>query len=310
MNWHILGGGAIGLLWAFKLSQAGHQVTVIVRDNSAREQLRVNGLHIISAKTKKMLTQLRYVAPSQTEAISHLLVATKSYQSVAAIQQIQPCLEEGAHVVLLQNGMGQHEEVAQLCKQQTVYAALTTDGAFKETPVRVVWAGVGETFIGRLSGASGERLFEDIPDVAIVDNILQQLWCKVAINAAINPLTALHDCRNGDLIRCAELRQKMEAVCEEVEKIAAALAQPLFREGLFTRACAVAQATAQNYSSMHQDIHHKRQTEIEYMTGFLCRKADDLGLEVPVNQYLYQQIKCLESASDVGQGVQLTRGGR
>lgn len=310
MNWHILGGGAIGLLWAFKLSQAGHQVTVIVRDNSAREQLRANGLHIISAKAKKTLTQLRYVAPSQAETISHLLVTTKSYQSVAAIQQIQSCLEEGAHVVLLQNGMGQHEEVAQLCKQQTVYAALTTDGAFKETAARVVWAGVGETLIGRFSGTSDERLFEDIPDVAVVDNILQQLWCKVAINAAINPLTALNDCRNGDLARRVELRQKMAAVCEEVEKIAAALAQPLFREGLFARACAVAQATAQNYSSMHQDIHHKRQTEIEYMTGFLCRKADDLGLEVPVNQYLYQQVKCLESASDVGQGVLLTRGGR
>lgn len=310
MNWHILGGGAIGLLWAFKLSQAGHQVTVIVRDHSAREQLRANGLHIISAKAKKTLTQLRYVAPSQAETISHLLVTTKSYQSVAAIQQIQSCLEEGAHVVLLQNGMGQHEEVAQLCKQQTVYAATTTDGAFKETAARVVWAGVGETLIGRFSGTSDERLFEDIPDVAVVDNILQQLWCKVAINAAINPLTALHDCRNGDLVRRAELRQKMAAVCEEVEKIAAALAQPLFRESLFARACAVAQATAQNYSSMHQDIHHKRQTEIEYMTGFLCRKADDLGLEVPVNQYLYQQVKCLESASDVGQGVLLTRGGR
>lgn len=303
MNWHILGGGAIGLLWAFKLSQAGHHVTVIVRDSNAREQLRANGLHIISAKTKKTLTQLSYVAPSQAEAISYLLVATKSYQSVAAIQQIQPCLEEGAHVVLLQNGMGQHEEVAQRCKQQTVYAALTTDGAFKETPARVVWAGVGETLIGRLSGASDERLFEDIPDIAVVDNILQQLWCKVAINAAINPLTALYDCRNGDLARRAELRQKMAAVCEEVEKIAAALAQPLFREGLFVRACAVAQATAQNYSSMHQDIHHKRQTEIEYMTGFLCRKADNLGIEVPVNQYLYQQIKCLEGVSDVGQGV-------
>ncbi|RVU30736.1 ketopantoate reductase family protein [Neptunomonas marina] len=310
MNWHILGGGAIGLLWAFKLSQAGHQVTVIVRDHSAREQLRANGLHIISAKAKKTLTQLRYVAPSQAETISHLLVTTKSYQSVAAIQQIQSCLEEGAHVVLLQNGMGQHEEVAQLCKQQTVYAVTTTDGAFKEAAARVVWAGVGETLIGRFSGTSDERLFEDIPDVAVVDNILQQLWCKVAINAAINPLTALHDCRNGDLVRRAELRQKMAAVCEEVEKIAAALAQPLFREGLFARACAVAQATAQNYSSMHQDIHHKRQTEIEYMTGFLCRKADDLGLEVPVNQYLYQQVKCLESASDVGQGVQFTRGGR
>ncbi|MGL5739621.1 MAG: ketopantoate reductase C-terminal domain-containing protein, partial [Plesiomonas shigelloides] len=58
----------------------------------------------------------------------------------------------------------------------------------------------------------------------------------------------------------------------------------------------VIQATAENFSSMHQDITLQRASEIDYITGYLIHRAQAHGLAVPHHQALYAAIKQLESA--------------
>ena len=53
-------------------------------------------------------------------------------------------------------------------------------------------------------------------------------------------------------------------------------------------------ATANNYSSMHQDIRFKRQTEIAFINGYISTKAEELNIKVPHNQRLVEQIRQLE----------------
>lgn len=54
------------------------------------------------------------------------------------------------------------------------------------------------------------------------------------------------------------------------------------------------QLTASNYSSMHQDIHHGRQTEIEAITGYLLSRAAKYSIATPANKAIYRQLKSLE----------------
>ena len=44
-------------------------------------------------------------------------------------------------------------------------------------------------------------------------------------------------------------------------------------------------------SSMLIDIENGRQTEIESLHGTVCRLAEKLGLDVPINQLIYQSIR-------------------
>ena len=53
----------------------------------------------------------------------------------------------------------------------------------------------------------------------------------------------------------------------------------------------VAAATRENYSSMLQDAQNGRTTEVEYLNGYLCQRADSLNIAVPENQYLYEEIR-------------------
>ena len=54
---------------------------------------------------------------------------------------------------------------------------------------------------------------------------------------------------------------------------------------------AVIRGTADNRSSMLQDLRAGRRTEIDYLTGYLVRLADELDIPVPMNLELLKEIK-------------------
>jgi len=56
----------------------------------------------------------------------------------------------------------------------------------------------------------------------------------------------------------------------------------------------VVEATASNYSSMQQDLAAQRPTEIDYITGYILRQAQPLGLSLPRHQQLYDAIQARE----------------
>ncbi|HWQ62748.1 MAG TPA: ketopantoate reductase C-terminal domain-containing protein, partial [Negativicutes bacterium] len=59
---------------------------------------------------------------------------------------------------------------------------------------------------------------------------------------------------------------------------------------------AVAVATAQNRSSMLQDLSGGRRTEIDAINGALVREGERVGVATPVNRLLTLLIKALEKS--------------
>ena len=306
-SWHLLGAGAIGCLWACQLRLIGHPVSLIVRNTEGlarfTKPLSLEGLSRADSLTLEAQTA------DTDQPIRQLLVCTKSYDSVEAIRSIHPRLAEGACVVLLQNGMGQQQQVRELFDRTSgsnrirLYAATTTEGAYLENHnnrLRLVHAGRGESWYGPINSAAEQQgplplaeLFE-LPIGGDYDpQISARLWQKLAINAAINGLTALHRCRNGELASNPDYHCQMAQLCAEIEQ----LGQPLFNQPLIERATAVAQATADNYSSMLQDVRNHRRTEIDFINGFICHEAERIGLTLPYNRQLLEAIHRLGPAS-------------
>src|SRR5690606_7312931 len=56
-------------------------------------------------------------------SITHLLVTTKATDAVAAVMAHREALAPGARIVLLQNGMGQHQSIVAALPDRAVYAA-------------------------------------------------------------------------------------------------------------------------------------------------------------------------------------------
>ena len=69
-------------------------------------------------------------------------------------------------------------------------------------------------------------------------------------------------------------------------------------EDMMEQVLTVARATAQNRSSMGQDVDFGKRTEIDAINGAIVGFGEELGIETPVNRSLTQLIQIVEA----GQG--------
>jgi len=299
MQWHIIGAGAIGCLWAHNLTQVGFAVRLILRNEQRLiEYQATDGIRYTDMESKTRESAPEAELACNDSPITHLLVTTKAFSTKEAVSSVKHRLQKNAHIVLLQNGMGQHEEVSALLPHCKIWAAVSTDGVYLDTPFRVVRAGQGETVLGQFLQPNQENdltplLPKSIGDLTLThsNNVALYLWRKLAINAAINPLTALLGCKNGELTASLEYRNKVINLCDEIEAVASHLKQPLFDQILSEQVFLIANLTANNFSSMHQDVLHQRKTEIDYINGYLQSKALSIDLDCPLNDQLINDIR-------------------
>lgn len=128
-------------------------------------------------------------------------------------------------------------------------------------------------------------------------DIMNRLWKKLCVNACINPLTALLGCRNGKVRTDVHLQQVVDDICGEIALVTAALGTQCPKDELRDFVNRVAEDTAKNESSMFRDVQSGRQTEIEYINGYIVRRAAELNLPVPVNRMLVSLVQAKESSS-------------
>jgi 2-dehydropantoate 2-reductase len=170
----------------------------------------------------------------------------------------------------------------------------TTEGAYRVSRWHICHAGRGMTRLGRPGCPQPPPWFDQWSRAVQPSHwdagIEQSLWLKLAINCAINPLTALHRCRNGEL-SIPPLAGELAGLCEEIMAVSAAAGFAAITADLPGQVAAVVRATADNRSSMLQDVLAGRDTEIEYITGHLLRVAARHGIAAPKNESLYRSIR-------------------
>ncbi|WP_170287280.1 2-dehydropantoate 2-reductase [Halioglobus maricola] len=289
-SWHILGAGAIGCLFADALTAQGITTTLVLRDCAASAPLLT-----LERDGKTYNRQLASTPASAADQISRLLVTTKAYDVVSAIGSVRHRLALGADVVLLVNGLGYADQVAQIAPDITLYSATTTEGVFRRGPWDFCHAGQGVTLVGAMTASAPADWFTPWQNLGLkcrwTESIEPALWHKLAINCAINPLTAIHRCQNGALATRPELAAQVRQLCSEIARVSAAAGFESTANNIEHDAFTVIENTAENRSSMLQDTLADRPTEIDFITGHLVARADQLGVAAPLNSKLLEQIR-------------------
>lgn len=292
MNIVIVGPGAVGSLWACALHRAGHQVSLWGTQPVSHWAFQLDNFPGI---------EFAYNQPESLHTADLLLVTVKAWQVEPALRPILPHLAQETLLLFMHNGMGALDALAETLNPFPLLLATTTHGALKTSAHSVQHTGHGHTQLGALNslGAQCEFMAEvldhALPSAVWNAHIEHALWQKLAINCAINPLTAIHQIANGDLAQ-PQYRQILNEVIAEVVSVMHAEQIPVERAALSATVDDVIRATAANRSSMHQDVFHQRRTEIDFITGYVVRKAQQHGLKVPANLALYQHIHSIEQS--------------
>jgi len=293
---YILGAGALGSLWAAKLSKS-NKVILILRNKP------INDTYTLLLTEQNNTTQFSLPCESATSTnnvIDILLVFTKSYDTRSALSQLKHRLTPSSQIVLFQNGMGSQQEVVKALSHHRIYAASTTEGANRPTKDTIIYAGKGETWLGCLSNNQtlqnqtkqlATLLSSSTLNMTSASDILRRLWIKLAINCAINPFTALLNCKNGEIRDHELFKSKITPLCQELS-LAMHLNQiELSAEDIKARVDEVLEKTANNVSSMLQDVHANKQTEIEFINGYIELVAKVNNVSFPVNLELLKDVR-------------------
>lgn len=297
----ILGGGAIGSLFATLLSEHGVEATIVSRRAEHVELVRKRGITVLE-NGERRTAKVNVSSLISTEKPDAVIVAVKSYDIEAVVKPA--CLQVNSDTVFLtlQNGLNNTEKIASIVGENRVIGGVTRLGCTVLNSGEIFYAGKGRTIIGSLT-PEGRNKTEKIAnvfnssglDTIISDEINQEIWAKVLVSAAINPLTALTQLNNAQLLRFPQIREIMAAAVREGVEVAEKVGIR-FDADLVEESIEIARQTGVNKSSMLQDVERRTRTEIDAINGEIMRLGAKYNVSTPVNSLLTNLIKGLEDS--------------
>ncbi len=302
----IVGAGAMGCLFGAHLARSGNRVTLVDVDRATVRALKERGVRLHRDGGVEEVP-VGAASPDEPVAVPALvLVFVKTPHTRSALPAVRSLLGPETRVLTLQNGLGAAEVLAEAVPPGRLLVGTTAQGATLLGPGEVRHGGRGDTVLGPYRGpdpfaaaVAGVLTGAGLPARA-VDDPWPWVWRKLAVNCAINPVTALTGIRNGPVAEIPHAAALVFDVVEEVARTARACGVDLGDPRVLgEQVLGIARATAPNRSSMGQDVDRRARTEIDYINGAVVREAGRRGVDVPVNRTLWRLIRTLE----VGYGI-------
>jgi len=334
---YILGAGSMGGLVACELSNTikNPNITLLLRNAAKVDHFnKVNNSTIhINRLFKDPVEKIshRFHAASAkdiNEVIDNLIISTKTYQTQAALKDYLPYLKPTSNILLIQNGLGVVDELYKdvwpnIEDRPNIFQGVISHGGFITSNTgdnyEISHAGFGDLKIAKFPRDPSNTQEEDVikPEflkqledskglattiMSYSDLLLIQLK-KFAVNACMNPITAIINCVNGELKSYGNGLNNLfyDIISELIDVFMATnpllaknpkTAEVLDKQNLleYVVLCGTVW-NVHNSSSMRQDTLHLRDTEVDYINGFVVKVAEENGLKADVNKTIANMVK-------------------
>ena len=300
----IVGAGAIGSLFGGLLARSGQTVWLYNRSYVAHVQaIAKSGTLTLATADAELRVPVRAVTRVDEidGPVDLMLIAVKAYDTANAIADAAGLVSEDTLALSLQNGVGTDRVIADHVPEDRILRGITAQAANITTPGVVRWAGSGPTILGWCDPdvARPDERAKPVVDAfseagletEFAADIRPSIYEKLLVNAAINPLTAIFDVPNGRLVEDPLLRALLVDLARETHPIVASQGVSLSAAAAVDRVTTVCERTADNVSSMLQDVRRGKRTEIEHINGAVVRMGDDLDVPVPLNRLVTELIR-------------------
>jgi 2-dehydropantoate 2-reductase len=284
-------------LFAARLSAAQIPVTMLGTWKEGLLALTQNGVTVVEQDGSQQAYAVNVIDnPMECAGAPYALVLVKAWQTERAARQLAACLAPQGLALTLQNGMGNRETLTQALGAQRAALGATTAGAYLVGPGRVRPAGEGVITLvihsrmkpfSDLFGSAG-FVVETVTDASVL------LWGKMVINAAINPISALLRVSNGELVEQPSARILLASAAREAAAVAIAKGIRLPYPDPVVATESIARRTANNFSSMLQDVLRGAPTEIGAICGVIVDMGEQTGVPTPINRTLLLLVKAIE----------------
>ncbi len=289
----VIGGGSIGQLVFHTIKKNSISPVMFVDTrlpDSGDYKIKIYKRANSNSPNNPFLNSAFYVPKPYVKEADVVIVTVKAWNARKVLESVKKYLNPNTPILLLMNGMGIYEEIQKVI-HNPIWLATTARGA-EHKGTTVYPHGNGFTFIGTPVISIQINLLNYTAkaiNAVRVNNIKALLLKKLMINAVINPLTALYQCKNGELL--TEHKEEALKVLAEILPTLQKLGFQDTYEKALESLTEVSQKTANNFSSMASDFKLRRPSELEYILGFIVRNAVEFQHSLPFTTDLYKKLK-------------------
>jgi 2-dehydropantoate 2-reductase len=299
----VVGAGAIGSLFGALLQRAGNDVLLVGRPDHVAAINR-DGLKLEGRTTGSVPIAAVSELPAGV-SIDAALLTVKTYDLESAALVFGRVVTTPVPVAALENGLGVESTVERSLEAagwkdpgQWIVRGINSVPATFVGPGTVRHAGEGELLLADYrSGHHAEALANSLRAAGIPVRVDQdrerEVWRKVLVNAAINPVTADHKIPNGRLLLDPYRGQALQLL-DEALSVAQAEGVRFTDTDAQRELWRVVRATSDNRSSMLQDLDRGRRTEIDSISGAILELGRRRGLALPATARIVERIHAQE----------------
>ena len=301
----VIGGtGAMGLIFGARLAQTGNEVTLLDVNEAAITAVNEDGAKITNKDgSTETIRNLRATNdPSSIETTELAIVFTKCYWTEEAVRNAKSIFLPGTMILSLQNGWGNYDVISKMVPPGQVIVGVNYVSGTTLGPGHARQVGNPVAYIGKIGAKRDdtvEKIAKTLNDTGVKttasDNILKEIFAKLAHNVACLAITALLNLEAHKLVESKEIIDLMDDLLSET--IAVANAKGLVIDPVERRAGIheLLRNAVGARSSMLQDVDAKRKTEIDVINGAIVKMGQATGIPTPVNQTMVNLIKALEA---------------
>ncbi len=319
----IAGVGGIGGPLAADLIVNGVDVDLLTSNPEITKNINEKGLTVEWKGRQKQIPAKAYTSPRDLPAHQYDIVflIMKAYNVRDAILSTMDRLSSSGYYVTCQNGVVE-DMLGDVIETNRIVPCTIGWGGSMLGPGMYKRTSDGVNIIGELNGEITPRINElktlmsYNSKTRITDNIVGVKWSKLAINSSINSVGVITGEVLGVTLSVKRAREIFLRVYSEV--IDLANAQGIRPEKVVTNpyllyipkdssrfkrfikdrlVMIVGRKYGDIKSSSLQSLERGRKTEIEFLNGYVSRKAADIGFEVPANKAIYKMVREIEDGT-------------
>jgi len=300
----IIGTGAMGSIYAARLSNAGHSICAIDVWADHVEAMNLGGLTIDGPEGRLHADNIRAIAelPSD-EPFDLYIIATKSFGVRKSAAAIATTLSPDAMVLTIQNGLGAGDDVAAFIpKSQIILGVAEGFGASMTGPAHAAHTSMKQIRLGLMRGAQDHRLSR-VADIwrdggfhiEIYDDIAQLIWEKLLCNVTLSgPCTAFD--KNVAELRAHDAEWNIALSCmKEAHAIGVQLGINFSFDDPIRYVTEFADRVGTAKPSMLQDHEAQRASEIGTINGAILKLGNEMNMPTPYNETICAVIRAREA---------------
>jgi len=297
----IIGTGGVGGYFGAMLAKAGFDVTFLARGKHL-EAINKNGLIVKSIDGDFTIPQVQ--TTNQITSITSLdliIIGVKAWQIKDIRNDISKIATSNTTILPLQNGVLAYEELTEVIDKKYVLGGLCRILSRIESPGVIQHFGISPSILfGEMDHVISERtkqlqrVFEKAGIKSRVsDDIEAELWKKF-IAICVSGLLAVTKTTYGELRELSETREMMLNLLKEIYTLSQSIGIQIKPDFIDKTVSFIDTFPYKSTSSLTRDVLGGLPSEIEYQNGTVVRLAQQYGIEVPINKFVYQSILPME----------------